>query len=106
MKGKIIARLAFYAFLIFPGIVQADSWAFPKMLDKQIRIFGDIKIVLEVDTRQNTVHPEYTLRFIKNSKQIAQHKDIGYSEIFASDDNDYLLAVSSDGIMPACICNF
>lgn len=81
-----------------PALSHADSWAFEPKVTEKVYEFGESKIVLKVDATKDQQWPEHTLSIYLGDELMAQYKNVGFEQIFASPDNKYFLGVSNSGI--------
>jgi hypothetical protein len=98
LKMKIVYTGILFI-LISCSIVFADSWYLKPLLKDSEYLFGDTRIVSRYDSTQSPVTPKFTLFIYNNKKLVQEYEDIGFEELFASDDNKYFLAVSNDGLI-------
>lgn len=76
----------------------ADRWAFPEKLVRTEHVFGETKIVLEVDGTKSHLYPPHTLSIYAGDELLARYKNVGFEKVFASSDNRFFVGLSNDGI--------
>ncbi len=84
--------------IAMPALAYGDSWAFEAKVTEKVYEFGKSKIVLKVDATKDQSWPEHTLSIYLDGKLMAQYKNVGFEQIFASPDNTFFLGVSNSGI--------
>jgi hypothetical protein len=95
MKSKllILAVIALATALVF-----ADSWGFEAKLDEKTHEYGQSRIVLATDTRENQQYPEYSLSIYLADELMARYRGVAFDQIFASDDHTYFVGLSNHGL--------
>ena len=76
----------------------ADSIGFPKEASKITKQFGDTKIELCFDPREDQDSHMFELLIYKNEILLSKYRNVTFTDIFASSDNKYFLGVSNFGI--------
>lgn len=94
---KTFARyLPFVALLVTS--LHADSWSFPRELDRKAYPFGESRIVLEIDARKDTQYPDFILSIYLGEEMMAKYRNVGFEDLFPSPDNEYFLGLSNSGL--------
>jgi hypothetical protein len=60
--------------------------------------FGKTKIVLERDDTRKSPEPSHTLTISRDNEIIAKYQNVGFEQIFASEDKKYFVGLSNSGI--------
>ena len=80
------------------GPAFADKWSFPPEVQKQTFEFGKSKLVIEIDGTRDRGFPPHTLSIHLNGELMAKYRNVGFSKVYASEDNRYFVGLSNDGI--------
>jgi hypothetical protein len=79
-------------------VAHADTWFLkPEVRDSE-SVFSDVRVVLHYDSTKNPAIPEYSLRIIVKDRLVAEHKGVGFKQVFASPDKAYFLGTSNSGL--------
>jgi len=93
------AALLFLCIVLTCSPTWADKWALkPEVKDTEFP-FGDTRIVLHYDSTKDQRYPKYKLSVYRDGKLMAEHEDVGFTQIFAPPDNAFFLGVSNDGLI-------
>jgi hypothetical protein len=99
-------KFLFVFLILLPLQAAADSWVFPKGKTVESFSFGDISVDRVVDARKNRRYPDFYINVRKGNKLISSIKGASFSNIYASEKNEYFLALSNDGLPGSAIVVF
>jgi len=80
------------------GPAFADSWTYPPRVTSEKFLFGESRIVLEIDGTRNSGYPPHTLLIYRRGELVAKYKNVGFEKVYASADNRYFVGLSNWGI--------
>lgn len=92
---KACALIVLFAFV---SRAIGDSWAFEKGLTEQVHEFGRVKIVMQIDARENQSFPPHKLTIYRDGKAVAIYPNVGFQQIHASPDHRFFVGLSNNGI--------
>jgi len=101
LSASLLLILAAYA-----NLVSADSWRFDPIKKDRVEIFGDSKIVLTTDARNNQKYPDYTLSIYKKDELRAMYRGVAFEDIFPSPDNTRFVGLSNRGLPGTAVIIF
>jgi hypothetical protein len=78
---------------------RADYFRWPAEVKETTNVFGKTSVVLHYDGTKTRPSPEYSLKIYQGGKLLAEHKDVGFTEVFADPENGYFLGVSNQGLV-------
>jgi len=81
-----------------PLTVCADNWSFPAEVTREVTRFGEVRLILIMNSLKNQVYPDYELLIENKDMIITNLVNVGYQDVFASPENRYFLGVSNIGI--------
>lgn len=92
------AVIALVALACFARCAAADTWVFPPKLVTKNFEFGRSAFVLEVDGTKDQSFPPHTLLVRLDGELAAKYRNIGFDEIYASENNRFFVGLSNSGI--------
>jgi len=94
---KRCIALGLSVLLVAPA-AYADSWSYPKKIDREKFLFGGTRIVLTTDARKSPKYPDFLLEVFEDGKQVARVPGVHFEKLFASKDNQLFVGLSNRGI--------
>ena len=92
------ATLFAVVLLATAGWILADSWAYPPEVKIKSFEFGKSKLVLEIDGTRDQSFPPHTLLIFLDDQLMAKYRNVGFTDVYASDDKRYFVGLSNSGI--------
>ncbi|MHC4166307.1 MAG: hypothetical protein ACYSWQ_05065 [Planctomycetota bacterium] len=86
--------------LLVSGITYADTWATHVTMQTQEYKFGQTRIVVEYGGQQPGygLFEYHAIKIYLNEELMALYRNVGFKEIYASEDNQFFVGVSNSGI--------
>lgn len=76
----------------------ADSWQYKAEVDRQVRSFGDVRLVQIVDGTRNQKFPDFALEIYQGDRLVAALPGLAFDDVVASPDNEVFLGLSNRGM--------
>ncbi|MEJ2425897.1 MAG: hypothetical protein P8101_15855 [Candidatus Thiodiazotropha sp.] len=80
------------------SIAKADSWEYLNEYKEYKYEFGKTIIIKSIDATQNSKYPDFILKIYNNNELLAQYRNIWFSDIFATKQQDLFVGLSNGGI--------
>lgn len=95
---QLVSKFLVSVTLLATSIANADSWQFKKELNSESFNFEKTTITRVIDTLENQQYPKYSLIVTVDGKDVANFRNLTFSNIAAFDKGNYLLGVSNSGL--------
>lgn len=104
MRCHLVVVLAVLVHCLSPAA--ADDWAFKAELSEKVHEFGPVKVVLQVDAREDQSYPPHTLTIYRDGKPVAIYPNVGFKQLHASPDHRFFVGLSNSGIPGTAVVIF
>jgi hypothetical protein len=96
---RLPGSFACVIFLVLLGLAaHADDWSLTPEVKNTPYQFGETRVVLHYDSMTNRQYPEYTLKVFRGKTLQAEHKGVGFEQVFAEKENRFFVGLSNRGL--------